>query len=743
MVRNRIVLLAMFFLPLLMQPQTSRPLWEIDLSKFGYQGRPPSALQHLPPSLGPLAGWAWQQGVAFTDPNTVVAYFVVHDDPHEAAGHRDASLSDPFRLVAVFLNANDGALIGHLDWPLPSDPQAVPPSFLIPAAKGQFVVGLGSKLDLYSSDLKLLRHLDVESELSPIVSPSGESVLLHTGNRVDGQRVTQYQLLDTRNLSVLKSWSEPEGTPPHEVEALWGDELAWTARSSLYFTSSSVPPKEVLANHGELCGSWSFINRQDLAGPTCGDANKVLIVSTDGKIISSFDLGFEQIDGPIVASANGRRFAVPTMRWGTGQNNEPDQIAARVFSTESATPLMTLSVPRSSGWGRGYFYASYGDTRFGWGGLALSPDGGLVAVKSEADVRVYRVPETGSSNQCVANCPNQANPVSPRPALPELAGVGSPSSQLVGQMLTWFPADTETVTAVMGPFLLPQMEKDSNGGLTMAKSGDEVRDRFMQSPLLLLFGKDGLLAKALKDKSVVAAIEGSRDFQAPTGLGGMRYQGGAIAVFAGDITATANAFLKDSAPVVMRKEQVEGHEVAVFQEKSEEDLWTTYVAFPKPNIAVVATSEDYLREVLARINGKTGERALPANLPEWKYVNTHAEFWAVRHYQKTGAATDPSSPFNRGWGKTPDPQAIGLTFSFDPARSKTAILTNLSGDENSLQRLQRGSFTEHGPAVMQMHIRYQEVEPGILEGSYEVGQLESADTFIFVLEALLGHGVYV
>jgi len=50
--------------------------------------------------------------------------------------------------------------------------------------------------------------------------------------------------------------------------------------------------------------------------------------------------------------------------------------------------------------------------------------------------------------------------------------------------------------------------------------------------------------------------------------------------------------------------------------------------------------EGYLREVLARINGKQSPRALPANLPEWKHVNIHAEFWAVRHYQKTGAEQD-------------------------------------------------------------------------------------------------------
>ncbi len=743
MIRNRVVLLASFFLPLLMQSQTPKPLWKIDLSKFDYQGRPPATLAHLPPSLGPMVDWAYQQGVVFTGPNVVVVYFVVHDEPPGTKEPREPALSDPFRLIAVFLNANNGEFIRKLDWPLPANPQAVAPSFFFSAANGRFVVGLGSTLDLYSSDFKLLHHFDAQSELSPIVSTSGESLLLSTVCWVDSQWTTRYDLLDTGTLSVTKSWSEAATRPPHTIEALWGDETAWAVRSSLYFRSSSVAPKELLANQGELCGSWGFINQQELAGPTCGATNRLLTVSTDGKVFWDFDLGFEQLDGPIVASLSGQRFAVPTMRWGTAQNNEPDQITARVFSTKSATPLMTLSVPRSSGWGQGYFYGSYGDTRFGWGGLAISPDGGLVGVKSGAEVQVYRVHKSGSTSQCTANCNDKANLASPPRAMPKLTGVSSPSAQLMEQMLNWFPADTETVSAVMGPFLLPQVEKDSSGGLRTAKSADEVRDQFMQFPLLLLAGKDGLLAKNLKDKPVVAAIEGSRNFQAPTGLGGMRYQGGVIAVFAGNITANADAFLRDSAPGILRKQQIGGHEITVFQEKSEEDIWTTYITFPKPNIAVVATSEDYLREVLARINGEQGARALPANLPEWKHVNIRAEFWAVRHYRKTGAETDPSSPFNSGWGKMPDPQAIGLTFTFDPSKSKTAAITYLSGDENSLQRIKREYFAEHDPAETQMHIQYREVEPGALEGTYNIEQLETADAFVFVLEGLLGHAIYL
>ena len=110
---------------------------------------------------------------------------------------------------------------------------------------------------------------------------------------------------------------------------------------------------------------------------------------------------------------------------------------------------------------------------------------------------------------------------------------------------------------------------------------------------------------------------------------------------------------------------------------------------------------------------------------------------------KTGTQTDPTSPFNRGFGKTSDPQAIGLIFSFDPDKSKTAMITYISGDESSLHRFQKDDFSERSPAMTQMRVRYREAEPGALEGSYNLEQVESADSFVFVLEALLGHTIYL
>jgi hypothetical protein len=316
----------------------------------------------------------------------------------------------------------------------------------------------------------------------------------------------------------------------------------------------------------------------------------------------------------------------------------------------------------------------------------------------------------------------------------------APSKAVIEQMLSWFPADTETLIGATGPLLMPKMSQAADGAMSLENPEDKPRDAFKQYSLLQLLA----LMKTFKDEPIVAAIEGSRDFRPPSGLGMAMFQGATIAVFASDTTARAAAFIKDSVPTVIRTERIEGQNVAVFKEKSEEDIWTTYVAFPKRNMAVVATDEGYLREVLARINGKQGERTLPDALPEWKYVNTQAQFWAMRHFRSNVGKASLTSGFSCiTSGMKPDEEAIGLAFSFDPDKSKAATVTYLSGDEITLQTIQKSLFNERESGVREMHAQYREVQRGVLEGTYNIEQVESAQYFVFVLEALLGHAIYV
>jgi hypothetical protein len=645
---------------------------------------------------------------------------------------------------------------------LPHDSFQLSPSFLYPAAHGRFIVILGDTVNLYSSDFKLLTYYEAHGEMRPMASPPGDTLVLLTTDR----QTAQYDLLDTDHLSVLKSWSEPAHHSLH-LESFWGDRFTWRMRPTLYLGTGASEPKQLLAGRpgfcdslqsarnrlvpghacdaqedlltlpGELCGGWQLIGRDSLVGSLCNGDEKLLTVSADGKISSEFQLGRERTDGPVIPSANGRRFAIPTMRWGLGKNNVPDKQTARVFDLGSENPLLTVEVPANPDSSHGFSYASYGDTRFGWGGLALSPNGNLLAVKSGATVRIYSVPEHAEASPCTSNCNGRAAQSNPPPPHPHPAL--SPPSPLLKRMLSWFPTDTETLVGATGPLEMPKMSRDANGVLSIDNSPDVVRDFFRQYFLLLLLR----LEKEFKNAPIAAAIEGSRTFQPPNGLGMVTYQGGLIAVFKEDITARAAAFIRDSAPAAVRSEQIEGQPVEVFQQKSEQNILTFYVAFPKPDVAVVTTDDSYLREALARIGGKQGQRALPDTLPEWNHVDTNAAFWALRHYSNTAAAQGGLLPPNCRAGHSADEKPIGLTFSFTPGVSNPATINYLSGDEDYLRCIQKELFRQNGRDVAEMPMEYSEAQSGVLEGSYNVDEIEAAQSFLFVLVALLGHPIFV
>ena len=103
-----------------------------------------------------------------------------------------------------------------------------------------------------------------------------------------------------------------------------------------------------------------------------GDAvQNVMAISTDGKVLRKFDLGLEQSSGAIVGSRDGRRYAVPTMRWGVGRNN-PDVIHARVFSLDSDAPILTLDVSHLTNGGSDFLLA-LGTLGLGGAPCALAP----------------------------------------------------------------------------------------------------------------------------------------------------------------------------------------------------------------------------------------------------------------------------------------------------------------------------------------------------------------------------------
>lgn len=206
----------------------------------------------------------------------------------------------------------------------------------------------------------------------------------------------------------------------------------------------------------------------------------------------------------------------------------------------------------------------------------------------------------------------------------------------LNRVLSWLPPDTETLLVANGPFWMSNFRTGEDESRNSRVTTEELARGFEGLTLALFDAKNGILEKHLKGKKILFAMEASRHFRSPKGLGEMPFEGCALAIFKDDLGDRRDAFMKDAAFIALRIEEIEGHKVAIFAEPSEQDILTTFVTFPQAGVVLVATDEQFLRQVLSRMRDEKeqGGRALSDTLPDWKYVNKEAQFWGLRHYNR-------------------------------------------------------------------------------------------------------------
>ncbi|HTW63623.1 MAG TPA: hypothetical protein VME17_03365 [Bryobacteraceae bacterium] len=265
-------------------------------------------------------------------------------------------------------------------------------------------------------------------------------------------------------------------------------------------------------------------------------------------------------------------------------------------------------------------------------------------------------------------------------------------------------------------------------------------------PLTLLNFKNGGFGEFVMGKTVSLAIEGSRRFRPPRALGLMRYEGCLIMVFAPTVSLDGAVFMKAAANSAVRFEEHSGTRVAVFEEESENDTWTTFVGFPRSNVAVVATNLDYLVALLDRMRRASGTRALSEELSEWQHVDTNARVWGVRHYRRQGAELDPSSPLlGQNAANIPDANAVGVTFSFAPAAQRAATVDYFSTNPEARRILSGYLMMEDAAtaAPREFQMRLRQPAAGVLEASVNLSATEAIERLLFGLRAMLGHAIYL
>ena len=325
-----------------------------------------------------------------------------------------------------------------------------------------------------------------------------------------------------------------------------------------------------------------------------------------------------------------------------------------------------------------------------------------------------------------------------------ISAFAEPHATDVERVLSWLPSDTEIVFAAKGPFTLPAAFPTHEP--VTDKATDQEVDQWLQClPIALLDTGKGHLLRQLKGQQVEVAIEGSRHARPPSGLGEQPYEGAAIVVFGPGSQISPNTVLQSLQGESIRSEEIQGTHVLVFQETMEEDLWTTYVAFPEKDVLVVATNRDYLEEVLTRRKGgDPQERALPDSLPEWRLIDQKATYFGMRHYDRKQAKSDPSSPFGgKKAANFPDERAIGFAFSIGTTNPRRVTMTYFSGDLSMTPEQSPFRILATAPEAHHIDSQFRSVGPGVAQVSCSFKTVEGLDFFVFLLEGFMGHAIYL
>jgi hypothetical protein len=296
----------------------------------------------------------------------------------------------------------------------------------------------------------------------------------------------------------------------------------------------------------------------------------------------------------------------------------------------------------------------------------------------------------------------------------------------VEELLWWLPTDTETVrvtqirTGARGPLF---------EALEMADGKVEFGDVAYAS----------VVNRYLKAARLIANVDGSRRFVAPSGLGEMPSEGAMILFFEKPLGASGNGMMAELEKTAETVEQIAGLKVVLFRDKLEDDILSSYITIPRADILVIATNRGYLEEMLGRRQARAGARALPPDLPEWRWVDASAPFWALRHYRRDNPGKDPTSPFRTDRsGNAFDADAIGV--AAHASADGTTMTVHYLSKSPQAERLARRVFNHPGDDVSPT---FKRASGDAIEVRLVVKDEEHFAMFYFYLLAALGHAIYL
>jgi hypothetical protein len=322
-------------------------------------------------------------------------------------------------------------------------------------------------------------------------------------------------------------------------------------------------------------------------------------------------------------------------------------------------------------------------------------------------------------------------------------GDGTKAAELpasVDALLRYLPLRTQTIMVCNRPFKIEKSDLEPDPMSTER----QLRAMILGlDPEILNAG----LGRALLGRNVTAAVQGSTDFREPKGLGRAPYAGTSI-IQLNEEFDLAQGNLTNVHPSIGSGQWgwIAGHRTLIFKITSFEDSWSYFVTNMNANTIVWSTDRRHLEETLQRMSGLPKDRPLPPTLVEWRFLDTERPFWGIRHYERNGAAADPTSPLAGAslGANTLDGGAIGCSFSYDDSDRKFRITyLSKSVDAASVARKMfgvtrtSGSLSQH--LVDALHVVSVVADPRNSENDLKTGL---APTIFFVLAAL-GHALFM
>lgn len=230
------------------------------------------------------------------------------------------------------------------------------------------------------------------------------------------------------------------------------------------------------------------------------------------------------------------------------------------------------------------------------------------------------------------------------------------------RLLPWFPEDTETLLAAQS-YVLPR------------SSVDAFSDKWNVLIPQLVLGEFHQYLGELVDRKILLAFKGERRSQFVGSMGDFYAEGCTVVIFERDLGDAGVEWTTNLRTTANEIRKIAGREVYCFTPDSKARAYKhplLYFLRLSPDTILCATHDEYLRQLLNRIDKTPRGRAFPDNLPQWATIDRSARVWMIRKIPAS-----QQKPIE------------GLTFTWSHNQTRVVYLPRGSSAERVFDRVRR------------------------------------------------------